>query len=178
MVWPKRFFLFLALLLTAFLTSCTPKREQCSVPSYLRFDNIPSDFSGTLYISTFKVPFKYKVSQNRIVFPLTYLGFISYKSTTLRVGKYKIDFYLPLWRILKHRLVGKSCKMETYRCFTLIETETAKGIKIYLTTDPGFKPLKAKICSISGCYKVFYEKSRVKVDMDQVKLVFDLFPFQ
>ncbi len=169
--------IFISLFLFFFF-SCAPKKENCSVPSYLRSENIPPNFSGNLYISTFSVPFKYLVLQNRMIFPLTYLGFISYEGTTLKVAKYKIDFFLPLWKVLKHRLVDKSCSIEPYKGGFLITSETDKGVKIYLRTDKRFKPLGAEICSLGSCYRVHYKHREVLIEKKFIDLVFVLNPSQ
>ena len=166
------------LLLVVFTISCTPKGESCKVPKFLSYDDIPKDFKGILYVGGFKAPFKYKVKQNRMLFPLTYVGFISYKGTTLKLAKYKIDFFLPLWRVLKHRLVTSMCQKTVYRCFTYIESETERGVKIYLTLDFKNRPLKGKICSMGTCYDVSYKGNEVLIKMEPINLKFVLNPSQ
>ena len=170
----KKLTLINLLLFAVSIFSCTPKVQHCIVPKFLKYGNIPKDFTGTLYVAGFKIPFKYKVKQNRMLFPLTYVGFVSYKGTTLKLAKYKIDFFLPLWRVLKHRLVTSMCKKTVYRCFTYIESETERGVKIYLTLDSRNRPLKGKICSMGTCYDVLYKGNEVLIKMEPINLKFVL----
>ncbi len=164
------------LLLSVFLFACTPKKEVCSIPSNLRWESEISDFKGSIVVGTSEVPFLYRVKEDRMVFPLTYLGFISYRNKVLRAGKEKIVFPLPLWRILKHRLVGKDCQVQTFGGSHLIRTSPAEGVGITLKTDKRWNPKEAQICTLSGCYLISYRGREIEVEYNLREVLFKVNP--
>ena len=166
-----RFLPFIAVL---FLLSCLPpKGKTFNHPPSLSYENIPKPFKGTLYLSNFRLPFKYYPKEDKIVFPLLYLGFVSYKNKTLRLGKHSITFPLELWRILKHRLVKRGFLLYSEGNKYRIEGQIG-GVFVRLYTTKAFIPLKARLCDEGGCTSVLYKTPWVKVKALGAELNFKL----
>jgi hypothetical protein len=151
---------FLTIFLVVFIWACTPIKETVSYPSYLSWNNIPEPFKGRIVISSFEVPFKYYPNRDRMIFPLTLAGFVSYSDKTLRLGKYKISLPVELWRILKHRLLKKDCH-QTFAGKGYLYTCKGNGFELSLSVDKNWEPLKGEICDSSGCYNFSYRGNEV-----------------
>jgi hypothetical protein len=161
----------LVLLLSVFIFACTPQREITQIPPDLDWNNIPKPFKGELYVSSFRIPFKYYPKEDRIVFPITLAGFVYYSNKTLRLGKYKVPLPVELWRILKHRLVKKDCLQTPdgsgYRFFC-----KGENFNLTLEVNKEWKPIKGEICDQSGCYGFSYKGKVVKIDFLGNELIF------
>jgi len=164
--------LYVLLLLSMFLTACTPKKvEKVRIPPTLRADNIPKPFSGKIEVGTFAVPFKYYPQRDKVVFPLLYAGFVYYRNKTLGVGDKKVSLPLELWRILKHRLVFPNYSLQRTERGYLI-TSRRGDTYIELSTDRFFRPLEAEICDVSKCIEVLYRAQSVKLTVYGVDIYF------
>ena len=164
----------LFLLLALFLFSCLPQKgREFNPPPFLDYKSLPKPFKGTLYVSNFRLPFKYYPERDKIVFPIIYLGFVKYKNKTLYLGKHSITFPLELWRILKHRLVKKGFLLYSESSGYRIEGKL-KGIFVRLYTSKDFEPKRAEICDKSGCIEVKYNGSWVEIETYGVPLNFHL----
>ena len=162
------------LLLALFLFSCLPQKGRIfNPPPSLDYDSIPKPFKGSLFISNFRLPFKYYPKEDRIIFPIVYLGFVGYRDRTLRLGKHTLTFPLRLWRILKHRLVKRGFTLYPLGNGYRIEGKIG-GVFVRLYTSKDFKPLKAEICDEGGCIEVKYKNKWVEVETYGVRLDFYL----
>jgi len=160
-------------LLTVLLFSCVPQRGTVNVPPSLSWNNFPKPFKGKILVSTFEVPFKYYPKKDRVVFPITFMGFVSYRDKTLRLGRYKISLPLELWRILKHRLVKRDCTYTPTADGYLFSCK-GNGFSWNLLVGKNWKPIKGEICDQGGCYDFTYKGNSVSLDYYGYAIVFEI----
>ncbi len=162
------------LLPLAFLFSCIPQRVNVKLPPSVLETNVPEPFEGTIEIENTEIPFYYDPKGDYMEFPLTYMGFVSYENRTLCLEDYCKTFGVELWKILKHRLVGKNCPVYRTSEDYLVECDGNPAVRLFLT--PTLKVRKAEICTSEGCETYTYKGRKVETDFYGKKLVFRISP--
>ncbi len=142
--------------LSLFIFACAQPKQKIKIPENLLWNNFPRPFKGTILIDNTQIPFKYYPSKDRLVFPLTLMGFVRYHNKTLCLLNYCKQYPIELWRIIKHRLVLPNYKVSsTERGYAIYSSEG--NLSVFLRTDRNFHPYEAQICQPSqGCLNIKY----------------------
>jgi hypothetical protein len=135
----------------------------------LFFTKHEKPFLGILVIENVRVPFYYNPKTDTVDFPLIYTGFVSYSNKTLCLNGFCQKYPLPLWAILKGRLLKSPFKVyKTPKGCEIVEDNPPA--KLFLT--PKFELKKVLICGPSGCKTFFYKTKRVKTTFYGKRLIF------
>ncbi|NPB05312.1 MAG: hypothetical protein GXO08_02915 [Aquificae bacterium] len=160
--------------------SCTPPKrgKTCLPPPKLDWNAVPPPFEGKLLVGSFEVPFKYYPSKDRMVFPLTFVGFVEYRNKTLRLGGEKLTFPTELWRLLSARLLGPDCRKRVADGGYRFTSKPLPHLTVSLLTDGEARPLEAEVCNPYGCAKATYRRAGartlVEVEKDLRRLLFSV----
>ncbi len=162
----KLFFLFF---LFMFIFSCARPVSNIQLPQKLFFTKHEKSFSGILVIENIQVPFYYNPKTDTVDFPLIYTDFVFYSNKTLCLNGFCQKYPLPLWAILKGKLLKSPLKVyKTPRGYEIVENNPRA--KIFLT--PKFELKKALICGPSGCKTFIYNPKRVETTFYGKRLIF------